>query len=375
MKSKQQKSLMSSIIFVANNIAVLFLLLSYLSIYVSPDKFWIFAFLGISYPYLLLINILFLIFWILKADKYFLLSLIAILIGYSHINRTLKIASKSNKHIENQFKVLSYNVRLFDVFKYKWKDKNSYTDRNKIFDFLKEENADIICLQEFFYNKSHHFKTSDTIVQFIEAKNVHTEFTSKNDSNYFYFGAATFSKYPIIKKGKIEFENKTDNICIFSDIIKNKDTIRIYNIHLESIKLSKEDENFYSEISKYGEQEKIKNGSRKIFSKLKRAFIKRASQARDLAEHIKNSPFPVIICGDFNDTPVSYAYSKISQNLKDAFVESGSGIGNTYNGKFPSFRIDYILYSNQFSANSFEVRKLDYSDHYPIISNISKNEK
>ncbi len=375
MKSKQKKSVSLNIIFIFNNIAVLLLLLSYVSIYISPDKFWFFAFLGISYPYFLLVNILFLIFWIIKLNKYFLLSLIAILIGFSSFNKTIKPFPNSKQSTENQFKVLSYNVRLFDVFKYKWRDKNSYDDRNKIFDFLKEENAEIVCLQEFFYNKSHHFKTSDTIIQFIDAKNVHTEFTSKNDSNYFYFGAATFSKYPIINRGKIEFENKTDNICIYSDIIKNKDTIRIYNIHLESIKLSKEDENFYSDFSNNKEQEKLKKGSLKIFAKLKRAFIKRASQARNLSDHIKKSPYPVILCGDFNDTPISYSYNKVSENLKDAFLECGSGIGNTYNGKFPSFRIDYILFSDFFSANSFEIKKIDFSDHYPIISNLRINEK
>lgn len=375
MKSKQKNSIFSKIIFVINNIAVLLLLLSYLSVYISPDKVWFFAFLGLSYPYLLIVNILFLIYWIIRLNKYLLLSLIALLIGYNSFKRTFELFPKSKQNTENQFKVMSYNVKLFNVFKYKWKDKKSYTERNKFFEFLKEENADIICLQEFFYNKSHHFKTSDTIVKFIDARNVHTDFTSKNDSNYFFFGAATFSKYPIINKGKIEFEKKTDNICIYSDILKNKDTLRIYNIHLESIKLSKEDENFYTEISYDDKQNELKNGSLKILSKLKRAFINRASQARNLAEHIEKSPYPVIICGDFNDTPVSYSYQKISKNLKDAFIECGSGIGNTYNGNFPSFRIDYILHSDIFSANSFEIKKIKLSDHYPIVSYLSKNEK
>lgn len=375
MSEKRQNSLFSKIAFFANNIAAILLLLSYISIYISPDQFWIFAFLGIAYPFLLFINILFIFFWLFQLKKHLFLSLIIILIGFSPLQRTFKFRSKNIEKTDNQIKLLSYNVRLFDVYKYKKKDRKRFDDRNKIFDFLKDENADIMCFQEFYYDKSGFFKTVDTIIQFVDAKYYHTAYSSENDSNYYFSGAATFSKYPIIKRGKVKFEKKSDNICIYSDIVKNKDTIRIYNVHLESIRLSKEDEMFYEEISNQNEQSKIKTGTRKILSKLKRAFIKRASQSRNLAEHIKNSPYPVIVCGDFNDTPVSYAYHKVSENLKDAFVECGKGIGNTYNGKFPSFRIDYILYSKNFSAYSFNVKKTEYSDHYPIISNIQMNEE
>jgi len=375
MGEKKQNSFLAKIVFFANNIAALLLLLSYLSVYISPDQLWIFAFLGISYPFLLLINIIFVIFWLFQLKKQLLLSLIVIIIGFSSFQKTFKFHSKSKNHTDNQIKILSYNVRLFDVYKFKRDDPKRFDDRNKIFDFLKDENADIISFQEFFYDRSAYFKTVDTLIKFIDAKYYHTAYTSENDSNYYFSGAATFSKFPIINRGKVKFENKSDNICIFTDIVKNKDTLRIYNVHLESIRLSKEDEIFYTEISNQDEKEKIRNGSRKILSKLKKAFIRRASQSRNLADHIKNSPFPVIVCGDFNDTPVSYAYHKLSKNLNDAFIECGSGIGNTYNGKFPSFRIDYILHSKEFLANSFEIKKLDYSDHYPILSKLQINEK
>ncbi len=376
MGEKKQLSLFSRIAFFANNIAAILLLLSYISIYISPDQLWVFAFLGISYPFLLIINIFFVLFWLFQLKKQLLLSLLVILIGFSSFQKTFKFSSsKDLNKTENQLKILSYNVRLFNVYKYQRKDPKRFDDRNKIFDFLKDENADIMCFQEFFYDKSGYFKTVDTITDFVDATYYHTAYTSENKAHYYFSGAATFSKYPIIERGKVNFEKKSNNICIFTDIVKGKDTLRIYNIHLESISLSKEDEMFYEEISNQDEQDKLKSGTRKILSKLKQAFIKRASQSRDLAKHIKNSPYPVVVCGDFNDTPISYAYHKVSESLNDAFVECGKGIGNTYNGKFPSFRIDYILFTDDFSAQQFNVQKIDYSDHFPIISHLQLNEE
>ncbi|MFZ4399647.1 MAG: endonuclease/exonuclease/phosphatase family protein [Bacteroidales bacterium] len=375
MAKKSQHTLFAKFAFFVNIIFAVSLLISYLAFYISPDKQWIIAFFGLLYPFLLIINLIFVIIWLLFLKKHFLLSLIVILIGYNHLNTTFQLSSRHLKDDGKSIKVLSYNLRLFNVYKYKKLSKERYNDRNKIFDFIKEEDADIMCFQEFYYDKTGNFTTLDSIIKFQKAKFYHTAYTSEVKTNKYYNGVATFSNYPIVNKGKVKFEEKSDNLCIFSDIVKGKDTIRIYNVHLESIRLSKEDEMFYEDFGNKTEQEEIKLGARKIFSKLKNAFIKRASQARNIAEHIRQSPYPVIVCGDFNDTPDSYAYHIISQNLKDAFVESGKGIGNSYNGKFPSFRIDYILHSNDFSAFDFLVKKADLSDHYPVVAKIIENEK
>lgn len=372
MVKKSQHSIFIKIIFFVNIIFAFSLLISYLAYYISPDKQWIIAFFGLAYPFLLIINLFFILFWLFKLDKYILISITVVLIGYNHFNNTIKFSSKHLKNNDKSMKILSYNVRLFNVYKYIKLNKNRFNDRNNIFDFIKEESPDIMCFQEFYYDKSGKFNTLDTIINFQQAKFYHTAYTSEVETNKFFSGVATFSTYPIINKGKVKFEQKSDNLCIFSDIVKDKDTIRIYNVHLESIRLSKEDEMFYEDFGNQSEQSEFKLGARKIFSKLKHAFIKRASQARCIAEHIRQSPYPVIVCGDFNDTPDSYAYHMVSENLTDAFVESGKGIANSYNGKFPSFRIDYILHSNSFSAFDFEVKKADRSDHYPIVAKIVK---
>jgi len=375
MAKKSKHSILTKIVFFVNIIFAICLLISYSAIYVSPDKNWIIAFFGLSYPFLLVVNFIFVVFWLILFKKHLLLSLFIIIIGFNYMNKSFQISSSHFKNnTEKSIKLLSYNLRVFNSYKYKRDDKKRYIERDKIFDFIKEEAPDIMCFQEFFYDKSGRYQTIDTIIKFQAAKYYHTAYTSEIQTNQYYSGIATFSIFPIINKGRVKFEQKSDNLCIYSDIVQGKDTIRVYNIHLESIRLSKEDEMFYEEIGNQNEQNKIKLGIRKILSKLKHSFIKRASQARDIAEHIKQSPYPVIVLGDFNDTPTSYAYHIVSQNLNDAFVESGRGIGNSYNGKFPSFRIDYILHSDNFSAFDFEVKKADYSDHYPIVARLIKKE-
>lgn len=143
------------------------------------------------------------------------------------------------------------------------------------------------------------------------------------------------------------------------------DTVRVYNVHLQSIHLSNVDYKFVDDIMNNKKTEELEN-SKNILRRLKRAFIKRSSQSDLVAEHIQNCPYSTIVCGDFNDTPASYSYNNIAQNLKDAFVESGTGFGKTYIGKFPSFRIDYILHSDKYKSYNFRTIRQKLSDHFPL---------
>jgi endonuclease/exonuclease/phosphatase family metal-dependent hydrolase len=178
------------------------------------------------------------------------------------------------------------------------------------------------------------------------------------------FGMATFSKYPIVRKEMIEF-NESLNGSMSSDIVIGNDTIRIYNCHLQSIRL-RNDYNDLLDSLIFNYNEKQLNELKDITIRLRQAYIQRAHQVDILTGHIASSAYPVIVCGDFNDTPVSYTYKSLSKNKKDVFIESGSGIGTTFRGNFPYVRIDYILYSPWFKSEYYKSEKVNWSDHYPV---------
>jgi len=355
------KHFLKNIFFYANVVAALALLVSYLAPFTNPADSFIPAFFGLFYPVFLLTNILFLIYWVAAKNWNFLLSALVILIGWSHFSGIFQISYPEKKTVaQNEIKILSYNVRLFDL--YNW--SNNVKTRNEIFKFIKDQDADILCFQEFYQDDSKAFETLDTLLKFQKANNAHTDYSVTAHKNH-HFGIATFSKYPIITRGKINLP-KTKNISIYTDILVNEDTLRIYNNHLESIHFQEENYNFIDSITYKNEEERI-DGIKKILRRLKNAYIKRSGQTEIISEHINNSKHPVLVCGDFNDTPVSYTYNKMSQNLNDAFKESGIGFGSTYNQKFFMLRIDYLLYSPEIKFRYFKTLKKKYSDHYPLV--------
>ena len=185
-----------------------------------------------------------------------------------------------------------------------------------------------------------------------------------DQSNRNGFGIATFSRYPIIKKSRIPF-NTSFNAAMYTDILFQSDTVRVFNIHLQSINFRQEDYAFMDTVRLKYSNEQIK-GIRNIGSQLKKAFTMRAEQSEMIANYIRDSPHPVIVMGDFNDTPQSFAYRKIKKGMHDSFRASGRGFGNTYAGELPSVRIDYIMYSNPIISYQFKRIKIDYSDHFPI---------
>jgi endonuclease/exonuclease/phosphatase family metal-dependent hydrolase len=340
------------------------ILLSYLSVFVSPERIWILAFFGLAYPFLLIINFAFIVFWIYKKRKTFLIPLIAIIIGWNYLATYVQIPLK--KQTENseinadKFNILSYNVRLFDL--YNWNEGENTTD--EIFNFININEFDFVCFQEFFTRNKGDL-TKRTILKKLNKEYAsHIYYTYEGD-NYNY-GIATYSKYPIINRGVINFSNSS-NSSIFTDVIINKDTIRIFNNHLQSIRFNKDNYSFITNSKDLKDDEKLEE-LKDISYRLRDAFIKRASQARILSRHIADSPYPVIVCGDFNDVPVSYTYKKMKGNLNDSYIEAGSGIGNTYKGKFPSFRIDFIFHSDEIRCVNFDIPEVHLSDHFPVTS-------
>ena len=378
---------------ILNYIAALFLLASYLAALISPELFWPVALIGLLYPPLVLLNILFVVYWIIRRKKYFLISLIFIALGWTHHSRILHwnsiIESEKAEIVstENRFKLMSYNVRLFDL--YNWRsDKNKVT-RDKIFDFINSESADVLLLQEFFVDDTKYFRTLDTMLLFLNAQNYHVEYTTSLRGNN-HWGIATFSVFPIVNRGRVEFAEKSNNICIYTDLLVNTDTIRVYNSHLASIHFNYEEYDLIQKMGgagkdsqsrdssgKLGNSQQIKDISDddvsfidvsfKMVERLKIAFKKRAKQAEQIAEHMDKSPYKSIHAGDFNDTPTSYAYSTLVENRVDAFVNSGSGMGSTYSDKLPSYRIDYILHDVNLQSDGFQtITSNEFSDHYPL---------
>ncbi len=354
------KTLFRYTVIMLNAIAIVALLITYASVYISPARFWFLGFFGLAYPFLLVINSLFVIYWLFNRWKLAFASLIVILIGCNHLHNYFQIGKKETS--KEGIVICSYNVKHFNGIT-KGIDWRENTDR--IQNYLRNKNADIICMQELSSPMSKKFNPFVT-TRSEPDPNMNSTNPGQNT------GPAIFSRHPIIHKGEIVFEN-TENMIVFADIKIKQDTIRVYSCHLQSYQFTKDEINSIETLS-MEDQEKNLRGIRAVGHKMKQAFIKRTTHARKLSESIKNSPYPVIVCGDFNDSPTSYTYRTVRGDLKDGFVESGAGIGNSYLGVLPSFRIDYVLYSPRFTGYNFTVDKVDYSDHYPVSCKLIKEQ-
>lgn len=344
-------------------VSVISLLIAYLSVFISPADLWIPAFFGLGFSVFYVVNFLFGLYWLIrKRKKLFWFVTIVLLLGVTFVSDYFQTGffKASAEGNPKDIKVMTYNVKLFDL--YNW--TNNINTRDKMFEIIDSADADILCFQEFYKEKTNRFNTLDTLLEFQKAGYFHEDYSGIKDGTYF-FGIITFSKFPIVNKGSFKFES-SDNICLFTDILCYGDTVRIYNNHLESIRFGYEDHHYVDNFEDNIEEGEL-TGLKSIYRRLKDAFIKRAEQTDKISAHIVDCPYPVIVAGDFNDTPVSYTYRKLKKGLRDSFKESGSGIGATYNGHFPSLRIDYIFHDKKMKCVDYSVIKNTYSDHYPII--------
>jgi endonuclease/exonuclease/phosphatase family metal-dependent hydrolase len=310
-----------------------------------------------------LINILIFITWVALLRYEALISLIVIAIGFNHFSNYIKL-SKPSGDVTSTFKVLSYNVRLFNYYE---STKGVYSVK-KVMDFLKNQKADIICLQEFFILGNPTLEEAAMIKGLGGAYNSHIKLFKVGKNRY--YGIATFSKYPVIKKGEIVHKNSS-SLSIYTDVLVEKDTFRISNNHLQSYMLKRMSKPFIEEMASSENGETI-DEIKSLTKSLKKGFALRSLQSKLLKSHLNKSPYPLIVAGDFNDTPVSYTYRKIRKGLNDSFVTSGYGAGFTYRGNYPPNRIDYILYDNKFMNTVFERKRVRYSDHFPIVASFRK---
>ena len=331
-------SFFEKFLFLINTLLAFSLLISLSLPHLKPTLFSYLSIFSLFTPLIISLNILFMFFWIAKLKKQFMLSLIVLLIGNDSLKRFVNFSNNSKFIADNEFSIISYNVRLFNI--YNWIEKDNVTI--KIKNFLNTINSDIICLQEY---QNADFKLDTYLYKYEKLRGDNLK-----------YGQAIFSKYPIINKGSINFNSPSNN-AIFSDIKISKDTIRIYNIHLESFSFEKEIE--LSDLNKNNE---------KIMSDVSKTFIIQQKQVELIKKSIKKSPYRVILSGDFNNTAFSYVYKELSSNLNDSFKEKGNGFGITFNYNFIPLRIDFILSDKVFKINYFKTYNINLSDHEPIFS-------
>jgi endonuclease/exonuclease/phosphatase family metal-dependent hydrolase len=359
-ENKGRTSIWLKILLWINILNSLALLGAYLATHISPNSFIYLAFLGLSYPVWLLAAVGFMVIWFFAKPRWMLVSAITLLIGFNHLRHFIAI-TLSQPTLENPVKIMSFNVKIFNLY-----EEDRVEKRNGVFSFLAQESPEIICFQEFYHEEEGNFVTKDSMVQLLEMPYYHERYTHKMAGEQ-YFGVATFSKYPIIHKGEIAFENDVNNFCIYSDVLVGGDTLRIFNAHIGSIRFQNDDYAVFSNKQEMdGETYIDRDAEERIVRRLKTGFEKRAVQVETIALAVEASPYPVVFCGDLNDTPVSYCYRQLNRLLNDAFVESGNGTGTTYVGKMPSNRIDYIFHSASIQSSNFTTHDVNYSDHLPI---------
>lgn len=339
-----------------NVIFALLLVLTYVSVYINPEHCWFAALYGLFYPFFLLVNILFLLYWIFRWKKLVFISLVAIVLGINHFNGFIRFPyGGPAQNLSPDLRVMTYNVNLFRL--YSWsKQKPSYPD---IFGHIRSNNYDIVCLQEYYLKDG---KLDSSNVRQLTGMCIYPSFILKRPSSA--YGLAILTNLPVVGSGEISFPNSF-NACMYVDIVKGDDTIRVYNLHLQSTRLKEHNFNFLLR-NEFKLDSKNYDEFKDLLSRLGVAFTKRARQVNMVVDHMQKCRYPIIICGDFNDSPVSYTYHTLTANLYDTFKDAGSGVVVTFNGLWPSYRIDYVLRSGQFRTVSYQSPRFGYSDHYPV---------
>jgi len=302
-------------------------------------------------PVLLILNFVLLILLAMAKRKLLILPLVAIVLGWKFIGVTFQLNSKNEE--KGGLSVMSYNAHMFNYERYKANDPKLSSN---IFNWIREQDVDIMAFQEFYQD----FTTPARNAIKLISNNGKYDYSAQSVEGKLgkrFYGLAIFTKYPIINEGKI-FDNSRNNGAMFVDLKVEKDTIRVYNVHLESMSIP---------ADQLDNIDGIKENYRKTWRRLNKGIVSRAAQVDILVEHLKNSPYPIILMGDFNDVPYSYTYFTIRSILENAFETVGRGFGFTFNRVLFFLRIDNIFYSNTLKPLQFNtLKEVDYSDHYPI---------
>ncbi len=358
-------------IFIALNILTGVLFLAGANVqYFNPEHWWFISLFTLALPYLLVTLVLFVLFWLFVKPAWSLVSFMIILFSLPAVENIFPLNLSSDFSIHKKsgnIRVMSWNIELFNILHY----KDHPEKKQEIIDLINKYNPDIACFQEMVAGENkkaiNYFPAIKNALKFSD---YFYSYGVKNDFDKFHhYGIIIFSKFPIIRKQTLVNNPDSYNSTFqFVDIIAGKDTFRIVNIHLQSLKFSQDNLNYLDNgtVPSEGNISESKN----IISKIKMGVLKRASQADFIKDELNHSPYPVIVCGDFNDVPVSYAYETIGHGLQNAFVVKGSGISRTFSSISPTLRIDNIFTDKKFEITGFTRIKKSYSDHFPIIADV-----
>lgn len=354
---------------ILTSIVILLYLLGCACIWFNPAKYWVTGFAGLAFPYSFLLLVLLSIFWLIAKPKFTWVTLLILLLGYKQFismvgfNTSKEFDIKTNN---KSLRIATWNIQSFNgLSKNKEAKKLVRTDiQNSIVKY----NPDIICLQEFNTNT----KTGDAADNIALFKKDYpyyffsADYQRKNGS--YQSGCIIFSKFPFAATTKKKYS--VAESLIYADVVKGNDTIRIYTTHLQSFKFGKED---YDEIDNLSANDASVLSSMSFVRKMKLAFKRRGIQADLVKAEMQNSPYPTIICGDFNDVPTSYTYHTIKANMQDAFLVKQLGFGRTFNSLSPTLRIDYILPNYNFTVKQFDIVDESLSDHFMLVADVQLN--
>lgn len=329
------------VVYLVNVVVAVLLLFSFVLPFLPPKTFSVLAVVNLGVSLLIILNALFFLYWLIKIKKQFLLSFVVLIVGYFSFGTLYKFTASKKIENPNNIKVMNYNVRLFNL--YEWiPEKGTET---KINELIKKESPDVLCLQEYHPHKNINLSFFKYKFEKLSGKKVK-------------YGQAIFSKFPIINSGSIEFPNTANN-AIYADVVKGTDTLRIYNIHLESLRIIPN-----AEILQ-------KEDSERLLKRVSTSFKTQQFQTELFLNHKKQCRYKTIVCSDLNNTAFSYVYRQIKGNMNDTFKEAGNGFGRTYEFKFFPIRIDFIFSDKGFAVNGFKTFDQHYSDHYPIMATLS----
>lgn len=344
-------------------IAAISLMLTYTASWVNPNDIWWVSFFGLITPLVVVINAIIMLLWTIRWSKWAFVPFILLLFGTSIILRQVQPSIfKKYEDATPKFKVMSYNVHIF-------RDQNWLPSADSILTYIKEENPDIICIQEY---SSTPEMGADSIASIIpNYPFCHINYTSHYDPLRLYgYGTAIYSKHKIINDQEINFKGEV-NSAQYVDITVNGDTLRVFNCHLQTTNIDGDDKelfNIKSAEQNIGNIQASWNKAKQIIAKLEINNKKRANQADIVDSLVRASPYSTIVAGDFNDVPVSYTYTKIRGSLKDSFKSTGTG----YAGSFKEFggmlNIDYIFYGDDIVNRSYKCLNKPWSDHFPVVA-------